>query len=338
MRAEKVYEQYRRDLGVKNAGYSSMIGRGVGPYGMMPMFGATQLSGADQSAAWRRQGLLDASAARASEGRDTYYGALDMQAKGRQEYQAMQAKIEAVRSRYTKGAPGFPSLVPEMGEMDMEEMEKFLNEQGKLQQDYIDKVHEAKVRGKELDIMLNKDGFEERKALLVLQYEEEYGMIDENNELKKQGFENLQSELSIIEREAAIERVEEQREIMMRWADMWGSMLVNAANMHGNFAQNVLSQFKSMMTQMAIMSATYGVFNLLTGGAGGFMGGVGNYFTSRGLTSASKPVSTVYNDNSTMNMNFSAAERAVMSGETNQQLAARMRSIIRDGHLSFARA
>jgi hypothetical protein len=98
-------------------------------------------------------------------------------------------------------------------------------------------------------------------------------MLKENDEKKIIARQILQNNLAEIDDNAQQETYDRWRYEVMSFSSFWGDFLYSAVEKSGNAFDNIVDQFDDMLKRMAIRAAIAGIFNYLTGGQGGFVGG-----------------------------------------------------------------
>jgi len=177
-----------------------------------------------------------------------------------------------------------------MGKIFKEDKEKLDKLAGNWDE-YWGKVNSLRQQASESERRLAKDDYDKQREFLQNSFETEYGMLTENNAIKIAARELLKSQINEIDQEevdetdrikkAADQRaaadlkagLRDQQMAMMNFANFWGNMWNSATAQSGNVLENFASQFEDVMARMAASAALAGIFNLMTGGVGGFAGG-----------------------------------------------------------------
>ena len=226
-----------------------------------------------------------------------------------------------------------------------------------MTQEELNRIKDLTLRGNELKIELETEGYETERELMQLHFDEEFGMLSQNNEIRIQAEKNLQRELTLIRKMESKDIDREQENSIIRFANMWGGMLNTAASMHGNFVENVIAQFRDMLARMAIMAGVYSIGGMIFDG--GMMSGLKAFAGQMGFRQSGGPVmagypymvgergpelfipkntgtiipnKTIYN--SSLSISFSGADKNAMMNESDQALAMRIKRVIRDKHLN----
>jgi hypothetical protein len=154
-----------------------------------------------------------------------------------------------------------------------------------LARDHGKELIDIQNRTFEQQIMNTATGFDRERKLKGLQYD-----IDRDQLVSKYGegsaaveaLAKLHSEEMIgINRDEVDQMAKDSLRLTSYWADTFLSMYEQA---DGNFSK-IGAAFEKMIEGMMVKAAVYGIINMLTGGAGGFMGGVKSTFSFLGRAS-----------------------------------------------------
>ncbi len=100
--------------------------------------------------------------------------------------------------------------------------------------------------------------------------------------------------LKLLETSVALDKVNQAHRDLMdqmmarsqQFGDFWGGWLFDMANQADNFGERVLNSFKNMFLRITAQATAAGIFNLFTGGPGGFGAGFKGGFRIPGLAPA----------------------------------------------------
>lgn len=146
-------------------------------------------------------------------------------------------------------------------------------------------ILDIRTETRELGLAGIEDFTERETALEELRYEnyvksleEEYGYLENYNAIAEAAEQNHWMRLASIEQEA----LDRQKNSVIDFASTWGDTMYTMLSESGNVFENIANRFQTMMERMAVEATLGGIFNLATGGAGGFGGGfmdvLGSFF------------------------------------------------------------
>lgn len=185
-----------------------------------------------------------------------------------------------------------PEMPSDMLDLEREAWDKTYEDLIKSSRQFEDQRHSIWLRGMENRIRLDYDGIEQQKELLKLWYEDEFGMLEDQDERKLLAKKNLHMELELLERDHIERMIQENESAVYRFGSTWGGMLFDMQERSGNTFDNIASEFGRMVKRMSMQAAAAGLFNLATNMVtGGFWGGVKAFVsTAVGLRGDGGPV------------------------------------------------
>jgi hypothetical protein len=179
----------------------------------------------------------------------------------------------------TSGIPvsslALPEIPEEMFDLEKDVWDKTYSGLIKADEKYQDQRHAIWLRGMENRIRLDHDGIDQQRELLNLWFEDEFGMLAEQDERKILARNNLNMELELLERDHLERMVQEQHNSINRIGSYWGDFLYDMQSRSGNVFDNIADEFDRMITRMMIKAAVVAALNIVTGGQGGFWANFG---------------------------------------------------------------
>lgn len=166
-------------------------------------------------------------------------------------------------------------------------------------QKYNEQILDLRRRADDQAVELSEDKYAAEISLMKKRFDEEYGMLSANSELRKAASVVLENDISIIHQEASEERRRKEEQTMremenavVQFGQTWGSVMQQVVRDGGNAFDIV----KSFATNALISVGTAGIGNMLFNFVpGGFMAGAGTMlkhmfgFDEGGYTGSGSP-------------------------------------------------
>lgn len=137
------------------------------------------------------------------------------------------------------------------------------------QADHDKKLQELTYDTGKAKIESETENWEQKKKLLLYQFDYEYGQLGESNDLRIEGEKRLNYELLSLDRD----RLDEMKQKSLQFSSYWADSMVSLYESSDKTFGGILANFEKMIEQMMLKSALTGLINFITGGTGGFAAG-----------------------------------------------------------------